>query len=409
MRTWNVLAVCLLNTLLIAADTQPELPGGSAVRRAAERYAVPEAVDAERIAEVDRLVAAAAAAVEELPFGHGARDELRALRGKLLSLRDAASVTAPREWDAMLSALLESKHSGVDDLTGLLEAHAAVPPGEMDALAQARPRAAKLPTGSLDSAECDGNEAAGGRRLQQQQQQPQQQQQQQQQQQPPPPLEAAARRQTKLPPPVPAQERRASRAEVEPPPLPSTSRQQQQQQQQQLGAMMGSSGSAWLGGALWAWRRWLLDRPSPWERDCDCCFPECPPQYNCLLQGDGLYLACRGESLGSIVDYYWTEHPCTSAASVLALVLMAGAWLTQQALVLRAHLRVGSPAEAKGGGRGAHAAREAAVQDEEEEEDEDEDEAAVQDEDEDEDEEKEDEEEDKAAGAHARKPKAATN
>jgi hypothetical protein len=130
------------------------------------------------------------------------------------------------------------------------------------------------------------------------------------------------------------------------------------------------------------------------------------------LQGDGLYLACRGESLGSIVDYYWTEHPCTSAASVLALVLMAGAWLTQQALVLRAHLRVGSPAEAKGGGRGAHAAREAAVQDEEDEdEDEDEDEAAVQDEEEEiDDEEKEDdEEEDKAAGAHARKPKAATN
>ena len=400
--TWHVLVA-----LLVTTDTPPDLPGDSAVRRAAERYAVPEAVDAERIAEVDRLVAAAAAAVEELPFGHGARDELRALRGKLLSLRDASSVAAPREWDAMLSALLESKHSGVDDLTGLLEAHATVPPGEMDALAQSRPRAAKLPTGSLGSAECDGNEAAGGRRLQQQQQPQQQPQQQQQQHQP---LEAAARRQTKLPPPVPGpharawQERRASRAEVEPPPLPITS--WQQQQQQQLGAMMGSSGSSWLGGALWAWRRWLLDRPSPWERDCDCCFPECPPQYNCLLQGDGLYLACRGESLGNIVDYYWTEHPCTTAASVLALLLMAGAWLTQQALALRAHLRVGSPAEAKGGGRGAQAAREAAVQeDEEEDEDEDEDE----DEEEEEEAEEEEEEEDKAAEAHARKPKAATD
>jgi len=58
-------------------------------------------------------------------------------------------------------------------------------------------------------------------------------------------------------------------------------------------------------GALQALHRWLLDsswldswldRPPPWERDCDCCFERCPAGHHCLRQSDGLLLACRGRA-----------------------------------------------------------------------------------------------------------------
>lgn len=70
------------------------------------------------------------------------------------------------------------------------------------------------------------------------------------------------------------------------------------------------------------WRSWLLDRPPPWERDCDCCFESCPPGRNCLAQADSLFLACRGDSVGMILDRCVSSQgpcpatpcaPCTAA------------------------------------------------------------------------------------------------
>ena len=42
----------------------------------------------------------------------------------------------------------------------------------------------------------------------------------------------------------------------------------------------GARGS--LGRRWDAWKRWMLDRPPPWERDCDCCYAHCPEHLNCL-------------------------------------------------------------------------------------------------------------------------------
>ena len=57
----------------------------------------------------------------------------------------------------------------------------------------------------------------------------------------------------------------------------------------------------------------ILDRPTPWERDCDCCFRECPRSV-CLLQSDGLLLACRGESVGEKLAIQWAGGRCTPPA-----------------------------------------------------------------------------------------------
>ena len=74
-----------------------------------------------RLGELIGLDEAAQAVIAALPAGHRARDDLKALRNKLHSLRDVAAVTAPLEWDSMMSALLSSKHYGEDDLMALLD------------------------------------------------------------------------------------------------------------------------------------------------------------------------------------------------------------------------------------------------------------------------------------------------
>lgn len=78
------------------------------------------------------------------------------------------------------------------------------------------------------------------------------------------------------------------------------------------------------------WRHWLLDRPPPWERDCDCCFKVCPPGRNCLMQADSLVLACRGESVSMIFDRQWTERPATVCCAGGSLTLLSVLWLRAQ-------------------------------------------------------------------------------
>ena len=88
-----------------------------------------------------------------------------------------------------------------------------------------------------------------------------------------------------------------------------------------------------------------LDRPPPWERDCDCCFPYCPDGMHCLSQSDGLYLACRGESLGDFLAKLLRDYPLGVVLATLATLLTSAYWTHQQMRVLLEHLGHGSNSE----------------------------------------------------------------
>ena len=227
----------LTSMLLLLASTTASF----ALERAAAEGSTHAAggVDAARLADADQLIAAASAVIDTLPSGDRARDELRAFRTKIHSLRAEASSISPTEWDAMLSALLDADYYGIDDLLQLLSKHA--------------PDEDQLDRGAAaeaDEASCgEGADGAGGkRRLQEQEQQEQ--------------------------PPRPPRPPQSPQPPQPPQPHPSSS-------QMHAKARAGSQPSWGLGAVLWSWRRWLLDRPPPWERDCDCCFNPCP----CAVSG----------------------------------------------------------------------------------------------------------------------------
>ena len=236
----------------------------------------------ERAREAMQLKAAAAAAVAGLPAGHAARDDLRALQNKLVSLLDVGAVTAPAEWDASLQALLDANYYGVDDLAALLKKH-------------------MLNADAGDQACDDDEHVHPGRQLQQQVQQaaigaPQPQ---------PPsatpqPQPPNASPQAHTPSATPQAHTPSAMPQAHPPsatphtpwnaqgttpPLPprgsGNSRPAGCSDPVPAAALdsfeSGVEGYAWdLRATLEAWRAWALDRPPPWERDCDCCFPRCP-------------------------------------------------------------------------------------------------------------------------------------
>ena len=111
-----------------------------------------------------------------------------------------------------------------------------------------------------------------------------------------------------------------------------------------LNAMPPPSELHWLDveGRAHAYYRWLVDRPPPWERDCDCCFKVCPDGHNCLLQSDDLFLACRGESLGSVLDKLWADWPMSVVIFVALILVTSYWWLRQQARVIIYHIRAGN-------------------------------------------------------------------
>ena len=53
-----------------------------------------------------------------------------------------------------------------------------------------------------------------------------------------------------------------------------------------------------------------------------------------LLQSDKLYLACRGDSVGQVLDKQWAERPRTLVGASLLFVLLVAAWLGMQACKL---------------------------------------------------------------------------
>ena len=295
-----------------------------------------------RRSEANHITEAISNAVDQLPAGHAAKDDLRALRLKINNMLAVADATSPAEWDASLSALLAADYYGVDDLSKRLQeystpAEQAAESCEEDGSAQQQPTTA----------------SSEGRRLQQQQtEQPQRQ---------PPPLKQQSPQQQPPPPPPPPSP--SSTPPSPRPPLPPSKPPLKVDAVGELppsvvpvfgrnipGKTLGGGGPFTFSngafeyaldvrGMLRAFRSWAMDRPPPWERDCDCCFPACPQDHNCLLQSDGLYLACRGESLGEIVDRNYEARPLTMIISTVVFVVVVSAWLYQQGSILHAYLR----------------------------------------------------------------------
>jgi hypothetical protein len=291
-------------------------------------------------AELHRLLQATSEAIQELPVGHRSKDSLRLLHGKLESLRAASADAEEHEWDAMVQALLDSTEYGS---------------AQVEALLQARVGAA-APACNADGA--DGAGATVGRRVQE-----------------------------------------AEEA------VDARSRSEGARARGLLEAWAAAATAAVARGSLarrWdAWKRWMLDRPPPWERDCDCCYAHCPEHLNCLvpggrsghsphahghghghgwtwlpphvnaavaarphgplinaaavacqrrrarraassthdghvprgdslsshsglLQSDKLYLACRGDSVGQVLEKQWAERPHTLVGGTLLTVHQQG-------------------------------------------------------------------------------------
>jgi hypothetical protein len=222
----------------------------------------------------------------------------------LLSLRGAAANAEPAEWDAMLAALLRADYYGVEDVVALLVGR----DDDSDSQDAALKRLLAAGGGQCDEPSAAATEqpqqgaATQARRLQEHELTT-----------PLPP--SPPRRPTTSPSPLPQQERPPlpppvpTRGTAHGEPLPPVAVPIQRTNADAFadGAADAADHAIGLHGRLSAWRVWLLDRPPPWERDCDCCFRSCPEGHNCLMQSDGLYLACRGESVGGFVHRIWTE------------------------------------------------------------------------------------------------------
>lgn len=77
-----------------------------------------------------------------------------------------------------------------------------------------------------------------------------------------------------------------------------------------------------------------MDRPLPWATDCDCCFVRCPEAHACTrLYETGLYVACRGDSIGKALEATFRAHPALALASA-ALALVAGGRALRRAVWL---------------------------------------------------------------------------
>ena len=250
--------------------------------------------------ELQRLLDATAAAAHELPAGHESRDRVRLLRGKLETLRQVAEHAEKHEWDDMLQALLDSSEYGTEELAPLLRQAGAKTEEACDddvisaddSSAQRkeptpygeRPRRRQLsqsawPFAGAAAAEVGAEEEAG---------------------------EAVA--------------------------TPHLS-------ERLLGAWRACCTLEGLARQRIEWTRWALDRPPLWERDCDCCFTVCPEHLHCLQQSDKLFLGCRGESLGDVLDRHWTERPWALVGLTLVTCALSSAWLGLQLSKLRRSLR----------------------------------------------------------------------
>jgi len=215
-----------------------------------------DGITAAQRGELDELLATSAEAFASLAAGSRARDEMRLLHGKLSELSDVAAHARPREWDAMLHSLLRDEHCGAAALRRALHAEG---------------RGDLLPLAATDAAMADPDAAARACGL------------------------AGERAERALPDGAgagSAASATAARAQALPgrrilqadaPVAEEGGGGGGRHQLTQRGAAAAgesfaeaaSEAAGGVGGgrlSAHAWRRWLLDRPPPWERDCDCCF-----------------------------------------------------------------------------------------------------------------------------------------
>eukprot|EP00908_Phaeocystis_cordata_P021755 Transcript_4143.p1 GENE.Transcript_4143~~Transcript_4143.p1 ORF type:complete len:293 (+),score=119.18 Transcript_4143:1011-1889(+) len=223
--------------------------------------------------ELEHLLLATSLAIAEQPAGREVKDKLRLLHAKLLSLRQVAAETEQHEWDAMLHALLTSREYGSEQIASLLRT-----------------------AGGAEAPSCDADGGA-------------------------PAAHAPVGRRLREAPAGHHQQREAEAAAAGGGAAPQLS--------EAWGAATHGLTREALAAQWDAWKRWALDRPPPWERDCDCCYPTCPEPLICLRQSDNLYLACRGKSVGQVLDELWTQRPETVVGVCVAVV---GLWLTWVAL-----------------------------------------------------------------------------
>ena len=258
--------------------------------------------------ELGLLMRACAEAADAVPPGHPARNELRLLRGKLESLDAVRTLMRPGEQDAMLRALLASEHSGIARIEQLLGRKGPWPRGEADP-EWPPPAGTASAEASQPGAACSEFERS--------------------------PLQ---RRLLEVEQPADSIGRDGTSSVVQ-------------------SAAIGQPLSRRLFGSM-------LDRPPPWRTDCDCCFSECPADRVCLLQSDSLYIACRGDSIGSLLDKQWDARcaatrilcapheltarprcgrPNTCAALAIIAVVLAVRWIHAQVMLfMRRRERLGA-------------------------------------------------------------------
>jgi hypothetical protein len=274
--------------------------------------------------ELNELLVASAAASASLAAGSRAGDEIRLLNQKLRELAEVAAHTQPHEWDAMLGRLLRDEHCGAVALRRALRAEGKGElllledePGDNARLcggADGRPRLASQPgEGAVPTTYPTARPER--RRILQAHKAGQ--------------ATAAAGERTDRGGDAVAGDGHVEATHPQQGRAAAVTADKSTEEPHQTDA-------GELGGGGWgvlsadSWRRWLLDRPPPWERDCDCCFEECPDGFKCLAQGDGLVLACRGDSVGEILQRQWQHAPFTMCLAAGAVVGAAGLWARSQ-------------------------------------------------------------------------------
>lgn len=223
------------------------LNGPSAFSEAADSGFISTGVGPLRLAELKRLLSVSERAISALPAGHPAKDDVRLFRSKLESLHSVAGLTEPFEFDAMLHALLENEHYGEERLGRLLatpggggtEATSSTPPLK-EASCDVTEIARNLQADGLNS-----EEGAAGRRL----------------------ASSTNDGTHRLP------QSQTGKEEI-PRAWDITTK---------AGDGFTARLSTFVERVIFWWQD-IMDRPPPWERDCDCCFRTCPVEHHCLSQ-----------------------------------------------------------------------------------------------------------------------------
>jgi len=276
-------------------------------------------ISREQRSELELLLHDVGVAVAVLPRGHAARDELSLLHDKLHRLSAVSSTVDVEEWDVMLTSLLGAHDYGADAIAQLLR-HADdagtrdLGDESLDACESSQGSTASQVSGTrrrLLQARDDAAATHSQHAVQQSRR------------------AVGSKLQTATRDAVPAETADTLGAAdwgeqagvSEDAVFAPRSLRQHPEPLKQAGEAAPAVAGHW---------RWLLDRPPPWERDCDCCFTRCPAQRACIKQSETLYLACRGDSIGVILDRHWQDRPMSCTLLLVSITLGFALWIQLQ-------------------------------------------------------------------------------